>query len=86
MFDLHDPEQAYEIFKLQWMIDHGYSILDLIENLESVIEEQNESGERTGIQDIFDLWQFSIGFGGAIWPCYQEFLAYEYLMMLKAKY
>lgn len=83
MFDIQDPRQAYEIFRLQWMINHGYSIRDLITNLESLIEEQNESGERTGIQDIFNLWQFNVGFGGAIWPCYQEFLDYEYTMMLK---
>ena len=45
MLDLHDPKQAYEIFRLQWMIEHGYGILDLIKNLEAMIEEdQNESG------------------------------------------
>ena len=39
MLDLLDPKQAYEIFRLQWMIDHGYGILDFIKNLEAMIEE-----------------------------------------------
>lgn len=38
MLDLHYPKQAYEIFRLQWMIDHGYSVLDLLKNLEAMIE------------------------------------------------
>ena len=54
MLDLHDPKQAYEIFRLQWMIAHGYSVLDLLKNLEAMIEEdQNESGVRTSLQSLF---------------------------------
>ena len=72
--------QAYEQFRLQWMIDHGYSLEDLIRNLESMIEEdQNESGVRTSLLSLFQDWEFGIGFDGAIWPCYQEFLENEYL-------
>ena len=72
MFDLHDPKQAYEIFRLQWMIDHGYSVLDLLNNLEAIIEEdQNESGVRTSLESLFLDWEFGIGFDGSIWPCYE---------------
>lgn len=72
--------QVYERFRLQWMIDHGYSLEDLIRNLESMIEEdQNESGVRTSLLSLFQDWEFGIGFDGAIWPCYQEFLENEYL-------
>ena len=39
MLDYHDPKQAYEIFRLQWMIEHGYGIPELIKNLEAMIEE-----------------------------------------------
>ena len=54
MLDLHDPKQAYEIFRLQWMIDHGYGILDFIKNLEAMIEEdQNESGRCKNFRAIF---------------------------------
>ena len=84
MLDLQDPKQAYEIYRLQWMMDHGFTIPDLIRNLESMIEEDaNESGESTGLQSLFQDWEFGIGFDSEIWPCYQEFLENEYPMMLK---
>ena len=84
MLDLQDPKQAYEICRLQWMMDHGFTIPDLIKNLESMIEEDaNESGESTGLQSLFQDWEFGIGFDSEIWPCYQEFLENEYPMMLK---
>ena len=85
MLDLHDPKQAYVIFRLQWMIEHGYGILDLIKNLEAMIEEdQNESGVRTSLQSLFQDWENGIGFDGAIWTCYQEFLEHDYPLMLKS--
>ena len=63
MLDLHDSKQAYEIFRLQWMIDHGYGILDLIKNLVAMIEEdQIESGVRTSLESLFKDWEFGIGF------------------------
>lgn len=84
MLDLQDPKQAYEIYRLQWMMDHGFTIPDLIKNIESMIEEDaNESGARTSLQSLFQDWEFGIGFDGAIWPCYQEFLENEYPRMLK---
>lgn len=55
MLNLHDPKQTYEIFRLQWMINHGYSVLDLLKNLEAMIEEdQNESGVHTSLQSLLD--------------------------------
>ena len=84
MLDLQDPKQAYEIYRLQWMINHGFSIPDLIMKLDSMIEEDaNESGESNGLQSLFQDWEFGIGFDSEIWPCYQEFLENEYPMMLK---
>lgn len=63
MLNLNDSKQAYEIFKLQWMIDHGYSVLDLLKNLEAMIEEdQNESGVGTSLESLFQDWEFGIGF------------------------
>ena len=85
MLDLHDPKQAYEIFRLQWMIDHGYGVQDLIKNLETMIEEdQNEFGVRTGLESLFQDWEFCIGFDGSIWPCYEEFLEHDYPLMLNS--
>lgn len=75
----NNPINAYEQFKLRWMIDHGYGLDDLIRNLESMIEEDgNASGVRTSLQSLYSDWEFGIGFDGTIWPCYQEFLETEY--------
>ena len=50
MLENHHARQAYERFRLQWMIDHGYSLEDLVRNLESMIlEDENESGVRTDL-------------------------------------
>ena len=32
-------EQRYEQFKLQWMIDHGYTLPDLIKQLGAAIQD-----------------------------------------------
>ena len=37
MLENHHARQAYERFRLQWMIDHGYSLEDLVRNLEYMI-------------------------------------------------
>ena len=85
MHNLLDPKQTYEIFRLQWMINHGYSVLDLLKNLEAMIEEdQNESGVRTSLESLFQDWEFGIGFDGSIWPCYEEFLEHDYPLMLNS--
>lgn len=84
MLDIHDPKQTYEIFRLQWMIDHGFTIPDLILHLESMLEEDMDGADiRTNLLSLFADWEFGIGFHGAIWPCYQEFLENEYPRMLK---
>lgn len=82
MLDIRDPLQAYEIFKLQWMIDHGLSIRDLIENLQIMLDEDLDGSDvPTSLHNLFSDWEFGFGFNGAIWPCYQEFLDQDYPMM-----
>lgn len=43
MLENHHARQAYERFRLQWMINHGYSLEDLVRNLESMILEDEMS-------------------------------------------
>ena len=64
----------YEAFKLQWMIDHGYNLRNLIQELELGMQE-NEFQDPLKI--IFDNWEFECGFSGAIWPCFDEWLECE---------
>lgn len=67
-------EKKYEQFKLKWMLEHGHTLKDLIDELEELRE---ESDPDETLQDIFDEWEFGYGFGSEIWPCYEEYLDCE---------
>lgn len=58
---------AYEKFQLDWMKSHGYSILDLIQELDDYRED-----ETTSIVELFNNWERDRGFDGSIWPCLEE--------------
>lgn len=64
----------YEKYQLQWMISHGYSIQDLIKELQELQYEDPENGDMnaTPISELFDVWVTDIGFGSEIWACEAE--------------
>ena len=68
--------KAYEGFQLIWMQTHGYSMQDLISQLEAV--RQDLLDEDASIQTVFEYWEDNVGFGGEIWPCFDEYLDNEY--------
>lgn len=68
------PEKKYEQFKLQWMIDHGYTLKDLIHELETM---RQESDPDMSLESIFNDWEFGYGFGSEIWPCFGEYMECE---------
>lgn len=71
-------KKAFERFKLQWMLDHGYTLADLIECMEVMIHEDEQGGLRTKLSELFDRWEFGVGFAdGSVWPCYDEYLQNE---------
>ena len=39
MLDIKNPVQAYEVFKLQWMIEHVATLSDLVHNLQLMLDE-----------------------------------------------
>lgn len=67
-------KNAYAKYQLRWMIDHDYSISDIIERLSDM--EAEESHE--GVGAMFQEWSYDTGFDGELWVCYEEFLASEY--------
>lgn len=68
-------KKAFERFKLKWMLDHGYTLADLIECMEVMIHEDEQDGLRTKLSELFDRWEFGVGFAdGSVWPCYKEYL------------
>lgn len=71
-------KDAYERYKLQWMIDHGYSFADLLpalqEQLELALEFKEEDSSVTNLMaDAFAAFERDAGFSGAIWACENEF-------------
>ena len=68
-------KKAYEKFKLQWMIDHGFTLTDLMECMEVMLHEDALDGLHTKLSELFSRWEFGVGFAsGSVWPCYDEYL------------
>ena len=65
---------VYERFKLEWMLDHGYTLKDLIEEL----EKQREECPDLTLDSTFRDWELGFGFGSDIWPCFWEYYHSEY--------
>lgn len=64
---------AYEKYKLDWMLHHGYTLEDLVGALSDYMEEVNED-----LVVVFDVWESDCGFGSEIWVCFDEFIDSEY--------
>ena len=79
-YDEAEVRKLYERYKLQWMVYHGLGLVDLMDCMESMIQEDMASSEtRTKLQELFKAWEFDVGFpGGQVWPCYDEYRDNEY--------
>lgn len=66
---------AYERFKLWWMIQHGYSINELLSLYSDFWGEVEADSEG---YDDFRAFIEDTGFNGEIWPCFNEFLVTEF--------
>lgn len=66
--------QEYELFKLEWMISHGFTLKDLMSELAVTWENSDWDGD---LPSIFMDWEYDSGFGGTIWPCFEEWLECE---------
>ena len=76
LYDDNPDIRRYEQYKLKWMIDHGFTLSDLIAGMEEMICEYLSDDEvRTNFQSLFADWEYGAGFaGGSIWPCFEEYL------------
>ena len=65
---------AYQKYQLQWMIDHGYSLDDLIQELTSMQYDDPEDSDRisTPISGLYGEWVMDVGLGSEIWVCKGE--------------
>ena len=63
---------AYEKYKLDWLMKHGYTLTDLMSELESIRDDTDP------INLLFVFWEEEYGFGSEIWVCFDEFIDNEY--------
>ena len=81
MKEAGSPEKAYEMYRLWWMIEHGFTLTDLMQELGQLQYSDPEDSDRitTPVRELFAEWESDVGFGsGSVWPCYNEFLDCEY--------
>ena len=65
---------AYNRFKLEWMLEHGFSLDDLIDGLE---KSQLDSQTGDTIRDIYEDWELFHGFDSEIWSSASEYFENE---------
>ncbi len=71
--------KLYERYKLQWMLYHDLGITDLIEELQAMIREDQSSEPRRTLTELFQDWEFGVGFyGNQMWVCFEEFKMNEF--------
>ena len=65
--------RRYENFKLIWMKEHGHTLANLLQELENM----RQDNPHASIMELFDEWEYGVGFGADIWPSLHEFLTCE---------
>lgn len=65
-----NPTVSYENYQLQWMMDHGYSLIDLMRSMEEYFAEEDTSNR--SFEDLFNEWQDEYGFHHELWACKEE--------------
>ena len=65
----------FEKYQLQWMMDHGHTLEELMCELQDMQYDDPEDSERiaTPVTELFQEWVSDRGFGSEIWPCECEF-------------
>lgn len=68
--------QEYEAYRLQWLIDHGYTLTDLLNAIE---EYSKEVIQPDSLDDLMEYWAAECGFAGSeIWVSFNEWVDNEY--------
>ena len=64
----------YQKYQLQWMIDHGYGLNDLMQEFRALQYDDPEDSDRisTPTTELFCEWESDRGFGSEIWACEEE--------------
>ena len=52
-------EKCYEVYRLDWMLRHGYSLTQMFSSMEQIWADQGE----TSPEETFHNWEIDAGFG-----------------------
>lgn len=64
----------YELYQLEWMIDHGHSLGELMDELTYLQNDLEQTpGVNLTVRDVFDTWAEDRGFGGEVYACEAEY-------------
>ena len=63
---------GYQKYQLQWMIDHGHSLDELISEMLAMQTDGDKIVFDGDVADLFSEWEYANGFGGEIWACEAE--------------
>ena len=69
-----EKTRKYQRYQLQWMLDHGYSLDNLILELAKMQAEElkHGDGKLTPVDALYHRWVKDVGFGSEIWACREE--------------
>lgn len=70
LYKTNDSKISYENYQLKWMMDHGYSLRDLMQSMDEYYDDKYIVG-RT-FDDLFTEWKNENGFNQELWSCKEE--------------
>lgn len=70
LYTTNDSKTSYENYQLKWMMDHGYSLRDLMQSMDEYYDDKYIVG-RT-FDDLFTEWKNESGFNQELWSCKEE--------------
>lgn len=71
--------EEYKKYKTQWLLDHGYTLDDVINTMQEMYEEGDHHGKKgSSPLNLFLDFEQSYGFDSVIYPCFDEWYNNEY--------
>ena len=78
-------KDAYERFKMRWLMSHGFTFARIVEAFSGFITELCVESEEMDVtleellnDRYFEDWLEEHGFNGELWPCFEEFCENEW--------
>lgn len=75
-------KKYYQMYQLDWLIQHGHSLEELIDEIHQWRENAIKNGDaqpEVSIKTVFENWLEESAFDGECFACFEEFMTHEYL-------